>query len=113
MNIPELKKYLNCDNKFLVSIIDKFIEEVTETTQIMETASINKKWEVVRLSAHKMLSSVRIFELKEIIGILEKIEIEAEKQNNYTLIEEEVKKFSILIKKIIDEMKITMEELDE
>jgi hypothetical protein len=59
-----------------------------------------------------MLSSVRIFELKEIIVILEKIEIEVETQNNYALIEEEVKKFTILIKKVIDEMKITIEELD-
>ena len=109
MNIQELKKYLNCDNKFLASIIDKFIEEAAE---IMKTASANKKWEAVRASAHKMLSSVRIFELKEIIVILEKIEIEVETQNNYALIEEEVKKFTILIKKVIDEMKITIEELD-
>jgi HPt (histidine-containing phosphotransfer) domain-containing protein len=111
MNIPELKKYLNCDNKFLASIIHKFIEEVMEVTETMEAASHNKKWEAVRLNAHKMLSSVRIFELKEIVVILEKIEIDVEKHHNYDVIEQEVKKLSVLIKEVVDEMKITVKEL--
>ena len=33
MNIEELKSYLNCDDAFLISLMDKFVEEVVDITK--------------------------------------------------------------------------------
>jgi hypothetical protein len=73
MNIKELKDYLNCDNAFLISLMQKFIDEVLEMTATINAATNLKDWATVKANAHKMLSSVRIFEMQEIIAVLEKI----------------------------------------
>jgi hypothetical protein len=63
MNIRELKDYLNCDDAFLISLMENFVEEVKEMTSKINDATIHENWKVVKLNAHKMLSSVRIFEM--------------------------------------------------
>jgi HPt (histidine-containing phosphotransfer) domain-containing protein len=82
MNIKELKSYLNCDDAFLISLMQKFIDEVAEITTIIKTAASNEDWKTVKTQAHKMLSSVRIFEMQEIIAVLEKLEIDADAAKN-------------------------------
>jgi hypothetical protein len=111
MNIKELKSYLNCDDAFLISLMQKFIDEVTEITTTIKTASNNKNWGIVKTNAHKMLSSVRIFEMQEIISLLEKLEIEAEGRKNEDVIEKDVEKLLILTEKIIYDIQISLEEI--
>ncbi|HKC68758.1 MAG TPA: Hpt domain-containing protein [Bacteroidia bacterium] len=111
MNIKELKNYLNCDDAFLISLMEKFIDEVIEITSIIQTATANKDWETVKANAHKMLSSVRIFEMQEIILVLEKLEIEAGGQKNTEIIKQDVEKLSKLINKVIYDMKAGLEEI--
>ena len=91
--------------------MQKFIEEVTEITSTIKNASNNKDWGIVKTNAHKMLSSVRIFEMQEIIALLEKIEIEAEGRKNQDVIEKDVEKLSGLIEKVIYDVKTELEEI--
>jgi len=111
MNIQELKNYLNCDDAFLLSIMQKFIDEVIEITAIIKTATNNKDWVTVKINAHKMLSSVRIFEMQEIITVLEKLEIEAEAKKNADIIKKDVEKLSNLIEKVIYDVRAGLEEI--
>lgn len=112
MNIKELKNYLNCDDTFLISLMQKFIEEVSEITTTIKAAASNKDWKTVKTNAHKMLSSVRIFEMKEIIDVLEKLEIEADGKKDANVIIKDVEKLSSLIKKVIHDVKIGLKEID-
>jgi HPt (histidine-containing phosphotransfer) domain-containing protein len=111
MDIKELKNYLNCDDAFLISLMQKFIDEVTEITTTIKGATVNEDWIVVKSNAHKMLSSVRIFEMQEIIVVLENIEIEAEEKKNPDTIKKGVEKLSTLIEKVICDVKISLEEI--
>jgi hypothetical protein len=111
MNIQELKGYLNCDDAFLISIMQKFIDEVIEITATIKTAANNKDWGTVKTNAHKMLSSVRIFEMKEVIGVLEKLEIEAGGRKDEDIIKKDVERLFVLIEKIILDMKTSLEEV--
>lgn len=113
MNIQELKNYLNCDDTFLTMLMQKFIDEVAEITATLKTAAANNEWAIVRSNAHKMLSSVRIFEMREIIVVLEKIEIEAEAKKKPEIITKDINKLSILIDKVINDMKTAIEEISQ
>ena len=111
MNIQELKNYLNCDDAFLISLMQKFIDEVIEITITIKTAANDKDWSTVKINAHKMLSSVRIFEMQEIIAVLEKLEIEAEGKKNADLIKKDIEKLSNLIEKVIYDVRTGLEEI--
>ncbi|HXU27325.1 MAG TPA: Hpt domain-containing protein [Bacteroidia bacterium] len=111
MNIKELKNYLNCDDAFLISLMQKFIDEVVEITATIKTASNKKDWQTIKTNAHKMLSSVRIFEMKEIIIVLEKLEIEAEGKKNPDVIKQDVEILLDLTEKVIRDVEIGLEEI--
>jgi HPt (histidine-containing phosphotransfer) domain-containing protein len=111
MNIKELKSYLNCDDAFLISIMQKFIDEVIEITTIIKTAANNEDWRTIKINAHKMLSSVRIFEMQEIIAVLERLEVEADGKKNPDIIKTDVEKLSKLIEKVIYDVKAGLEEI--
>jgi len=112
MNIPRLKTHLNCDDVFLASIIKKFIEEVKEITRTIEEVAVNGKWTVVKLNAHKMLSSAKIFELDKLTLLLEKIEIDAETENNIGELNEDIKKLTHLVEREIIDLQTTLEKLN-
>lgn len=112
MDILELKNYLNCDIDFLESIIQKFIVEVQEITKTIETAAAEQKWTVVKLNAHKMLSSVKIFEIEDLTDLLEKIEISAEKQNDIPQLIKDTEKLIGLSAKAILDVQTAMQELN-
>ena len=77
----------------------------------IKTATSNKDWATVKINAHKMLSSVRIFEMQEIISILEKIEIESEGEKNAYIIEQDVEKLSGLVERVIYDVKIGLNKI--
>lgn len=112
MNILRLKNYLNCDDVFLASIIKKFIEEVKKNTKIIEEAAVNGKWTVVKLNAHKMLSSAKIFELDKLTLLLEKIEIDAETENNIAELNEDIKKLTYHVETEIIDMQTALKKLN-
>jgi HPt (histidine-containing phosphotransfer) domain-containing protein len=79
VNINGLKESLNCDEVFLMHLMEKFMLESGEDTSRLKRASIESNWSQVRSIAHKMLSSTRIFNIDELSTLLEKIETTAEK----------------------------------
>ncbi|HTA61757.1 MAG TPA: Hpt domain-containing protein [Bacteroidia bacterium] len=111
MNIKELKSYLGCDDAFLILLMQKFIDEVNEIVATINTAAAVAEWGVVKTNAHKMLSSVRIFEMKEIIAILEKLEMEAESGKNTDIIKTKVKELSAHTEKIISDMAVSLQKI--
>lgn len=112
MNIPALKQYLNCDNDFLESIINKFIEESRKITADIKEAAKAGNWKQVGLSAHKMLSSVKIFEITDLISLLEKLEKESAIESKHAELKTAIEDLSILNEKAIAEMQAAFTELD-
>lgn len=112
MNIQELKNYLNCDDVFLVGLIQKFIEEVNEIVTTIKMAANGGDWPTVKSNAHKMLSSVRIFDMVEIIDVLEKLEIEAEGKKDADSINKYVIKLLTLSENAINDMNRGLKEIE-
>ncbi len=112
MDIQALKNYLNCDNTFLQSLVQTFIEEATDITRKIELAWQNENPKSIKLNAHKLLSSVRILELAELTGLLEKIEKNALTQPRSKELENQIKQLSVSTEKAIYDMHITLEELE-
>ena len=112
MDTEKLKKYLDCDNSFLSTLIQKFISEVTEITGNIEKASRKGEWLLVKSNAHKMLSSVKIFEIEKLIVILEKIEINSAEAKNTNELKKDIEQLIIEVKKVLHKTQIALIELN-
>ncbi len=112
MNIQALKTYLNCDNGFLLSLVQKFVEELNDTTNKITLAWQNQNLTSIKLNAHKLLSSVKVMQLKELTLSLEKIETGAASKHISSELEEDIKQLDIQVKKVINDLQLTIEELE-
>jgi len=112
MDVQALKNYLNCDNSFLLGLVQTFVEDLADTTNKITLAWQNQNLTSIKLNAHKLLSSVKTFQLKELGMLLEKIETAAATKNSTPQLGEEIKQLSISVQKVIKEMHITMQELE-
>ena len=104
INVTELKEFLGCDEEFIFQLMEKFIVETKEGLQNLKSYAKEENWHSVKLIAHKMLSSTRIFKMEEMSVLLEKIEIMAENKVNVDQIPLLVSEFEAEWKKSIDEM---------
>jgi len=111
MDILGLKEYLHCDDAFLKSINQKIVEEVKKIKKNIEKAATEENWQTVKLNAHKMLSSVKIFEMNELVSLLEKIEINANSKNNIPGLKKDIENLYIQVEKVIPEMQLASEKL--
>lgn len=80
INVEQLKEFLGCDEKFLAQLMTKFIQESGEGIARLKTATETGNWPLAKASAHKMLSSTRIFDMNELSVQLEEIEEMADAQ---------------------------------
>lgn len=83
INKENIMETLGCDEDFLTELFNKFISESTESLKLLNNALANKEWPLIKGSAHKMLSSTRIFEMDDLTVLLKEIEILAEKKESY------------------------------
>lgn len=112
MDIQALKNYLNCDNSFLSGLVGTFVEDLSDSTNKITLAWQNQNLTSIKLNAHKLLSSVKTFQLKELSMLLEKIETAAATKKSTPQLGEEIRQLSISVQKVIKDMRLTIEELD-
>jgi hypothetical protein len=82
IDLSQIKEFLGCDDVFLTSLMRKFTEESKREITVLRSASDSRHWPLVKVTAHKMLSSTRIFNFDQLSEILEDIVIAAEKGGN-------------------------------
>lgn len=82
INADQLKEFLGCDDEFLVQLMQTFLKESAESINRLKTATGTNNWPLVKATAHKILSSTRIFNIGEMSNVLEEIEKMAEKSVN-------------------------------
>ena len=111
INQNELKEFLGCDDEFLAHLMETFIKESGEGITRLKTAMDDKNWQLVRATAHKMLSSTRIFNLGDLNTVLEEIEKMAEKGIDTALIPGKVSAVEQLWKNVIEEIKKLLQNL--
>lgn len=76
----ELKQQLACDDTFLALLAGKFISETDKELLRIRVALEQRDVYLAGRIAHKILGSARIFNLEEMIGLLETIEDRSEQQ---------------------------------
>ena len=113
INVNELKEFLGCDNEFLAHLMETFIKESGEGIIRLKTAADSKNWQLVKATAHKMLSSTRIFNIGELSSVLEEIEKMAEMGIDTALIPGKVSAVEQSWKNVIEEIKILLPTLKE
>ena len=104
LNLQEIRDYTGADDEFIVKLFNKFLEHIDADIAKLEKASNEADWNAVKSSSHAMLSSARIFSLKEMITLHEQIEKDC--INNTTArIPEMVEQISNLYREAISEIK--------
>lgn len=104
-DIKSLKQFLGSDEKFIATLMDKFMEEMPKEAQKLKDSVTEKNWDSVRAMSHKMLSSVKIFDAKELTPILQNIEIYSEDKVRLNQIPGLVTKFETSCEKTLKKMK--------
>jgi len=74
LNIADIRNYTGTDDEFIVKLFDKFLAHVRDDMANLKLQTEAKNWNVVKSASHQMLSSARIFSMKKIIELHEKIE---------------------------------------
>ncbi|MFZ5554390.1 MAG: Hpt domain-containing protein [Bacteroidota bacterium] len=82
LETQKIKSFLECDDSFLVQLLDSYHTESSECIQLMKTSAETKNWKKVRGAAHKMLGSCQIFLVPDIVNLLKSIEINSENETN-------------------------------
>ncbi len=100
-----LKNNLGCDDEFLELLFEQFVAECKESTTLMNKSLESEQWDVVKGSAHKMLSSTRLFNMPELSEMLEKIELYAGQESNLDEVKELVSRFNSGIELTYEEIK--------
>ena len=108
IKVNELKEFLGCDDEFLAHLMEIFIKESGEGIARLKTAADGKNWQMVRATAHKMLSSTRIFNIGELSNVLEEIEKMAEKGTDVETIPAKVSAVEQSWKIVIEEIKVLL-----
>ncbi len=111
LNVNELKEFLGCDDAFLAHLMEIFIKESGESMSRLKTATDSKNWLLVRATAHKMLSSTRIFNIGELSSVLEEIEKMSEKGIDTELIPGKVSTVEQLWKNVTEEINVLLQKL--
>ncbi len=74
LDIAAIRDYTGTDDAFIVKLFDKFLEHIRFDISKLKESTKNANWDGVKSSSHVMLSSARIFALKELIVLHEQIE---------------------------------------
>lgn len=74
LNIADIKDYTGTDDAFIVKLFDKFLEHIRYDISKLQASTKAENWNDVKSSSHVMLSSARIFALKQLIVLHEQIE---------------------------------------
>ena len=108
ININQLKEFLDCDDEFLIHLMEAFVKESGEGISRLKTASADKDWKMVKATSHKMLSSTRIFNIGDLSNLLEEIEKMAEKGIDTDLVPGKVSAVEESWKITIDEINMLL-----
>lgn len=111
INVEQLKEFLGCDDEFLAHLMETFLKESGEGISRLKTATTTKNWPLVKATAHKMLSSTRIFNIDELSSVLEGIEKMAEKEIDIDQIPGKVITIEQLWKNVVEEITILRKKL--
>jgi HPt (histidine-containing phosphotransfer) domain-containing protein len=74
LDIAAIRDYTGTDDAFIVKLFDKFLEHIRLDISKLKESTQKANWDGVKSSSHVMLSSARIFALKEHVTLHEKIE---------------------------------------
>jgi HPt (histidine-containing phosphotransfer) domain-containing protein len=76
--------------------MESFIEETDQCMKVIEESSETGDYMKVRGASHKMIGSCYIFEFEEMVELLKKLEIDAEKRTNLEEMPDVISKLKIL-----------------
>lgn len=82
MSIDFLEKYTGGDQELAIQLIDIFLRQLPDALEKLEYHIPKKEWKQVHAIAHKLKSSVSIFELSELKKRIINIEEHARDQVN-------------------------------
>ncbi|MCB0395784.1 MAG: Hpt domain-containing protein [Flavobacteriales bacterium] len=111
LDVQRLKQYLECDDAFVVMVIDRFMKESREIIEHLEQRLIEEDVNGIRSSAHKMLSSTRIMGMDNVTRLFENIETDAEKGKPINQLQGEIEQARESWLQMMEEMEKVKEEL--
>ena len=93
------------DSEFIHYMIDLFLETIPKTITKLKKASHEEDWNAVYFYAHKLKTSIDLFNLVPLKQLIRELEIKAKNETETATIAEDVNLISDYIKKSMAAMK--------
>jgi HPt (histidine-containing phosphotransfer) domain-containing protein len=93
------------DSEFIHYMIDLFLETIPKTIAKLKKASHEEDWKTVYFYAHKLKTSIDLFNLVPLKQLIREVEIKAKKETETATIAKDVDFISDYIKKSMAAMK--------
>ena len=93
------------DSEFIHYMVDLFLETIPTTITKLKKASHEEDWKAVYFSAHKLKTSIDLFNLVPLKQVIRKLETKAKNETETASIAEDVNFISDYIKRSMAAMK--------
>jgi len=104
-DLTELKKMSGNNPELITNMINTFIENSQEALQKFHKALLDKNWNQIAETAHKILPSYRHLEVNSIVVQLDELKTKEPGQKKANAIEEKTKKVMQTMVKLLEELK--------
>jgi len=107
-----LKDFLDGDLEQIKDITETFIISTPDILNELKASLDSKNWDQLSKDAHKLKSSVKLYEISDVVEEILFIEKKATELKDFKLLEEKYKFISERLNKVIDQLQKDVDDWD-
>lgn len=104
-NLDFLKQVYNSDSEIIDQIRQIFLENIPKYINDLDLASEEQNWAAISFTAHKIKSSIRLFNINQIIEEVVEIENHSKAMTELDGLPNKIKHVTMILKQVEVEMK--------
>jgi HPt (histidine-containing phosphotransfer) domain-containing protein len=104
-NLSLLREYLDNDTQQIKEMVALFLEKIPEDVQQLTALSDEKDYENLKKTAHRIKSSVRLFDMQKTADLLQKLETTERRDMEKGLHLDLLKQVSIQMEQSLDNLR--------
>ncbi len=104
-NLSTVKEFVGEDQEQITSLVIIFLEDVPDMLENLNDSLKGSDMENIKFYAHKLKSSIDLFQIKDLYDLIRDLEDNAKTQNNEELISEQVETVNYVLESVMAELK--------
>ncbi|MGK7391465.1 MAG: ATP-binding protein [Candidatus Cyclobacteriaceae bacterium M2_1C_046] len=112
-SLENLEKLSNGDDAFIADMLEVFVKNTISDFDELQKHVASENWNAVHRTAHKMIAPCRHLGIKQLVNVLEKIEVKSVEEDNINTIKALTEETDILIRNAVKQIKNEINKLNQ